>query len=161
MLHKIFYNILETKADGNICIKYGIGLEMCSVCLFCVQSAVPKAPSPLTLCKVKSHPLWPKETLREIQDITHTEGSNQANSSFLQDYFTVTVCEVILILFNLMENFRRPWFPWRSSLFGSKMPFTTPCEQWHGPLNKLSFMQDKRGSMQRQEETNKAVVGFR
>lgn len=91
LLHKIFQKILETKADGNICMKHRIDFEMCSICLFWVQSEVPKAPSPLTLCKVKSHPLWPKESLREIQDITHTEGSNQANSNFLQDYFTVTV----------------------------------------------------------------------
>lgn len=152
--NKALHDIPESKADRNIYTKHSMDFEMCSTCLFCVQSEVPKAPFLLTLFKVENHPLWPKEALWERQDITHTEGSNQANSSFLLDHFTVTICEVRLILFNLMENFRRPWFPWRSALSGSKMPFATPCEQWHEPMNKLTFMQDKRGSMLWHEETD-------
>lgn len=151
--NKSLHNILETRAGRKMYTKHSMDFEMCSICLFCVWSELPKAPFLLTLCEVENHPLWPREGLRGRQDITRTEGSNQANSSFLPDLFTVTIWEVRLILFNPMENFRRPWFPWRSSLFGSKMPFTTPCERWHEPMNKLTFMWDKRGSVLSHEKT--------
>lgn len=108
--------------------------------LFILCKNEPKSPFLLILCKGEKHPLWPKEALWEGEHITLTEGTNPANSSFLLAHFAGTMCEVRLILFNLTENFRRPWLLWRTALFGSEMPFTTPCEQWHEPLNKLTFM---------------------
>lgn len=105
--------------------------------LFILCKNEPMSPFLFILCKVEKYPLWPKEALWERQHITHTQGINPANSSFLRDRFAVTICEVRLILFNLTENFRRPLLLWRSALFGSNMPFTAPCEQWHEPLNKL------------------------
>lgn len=85
--------------------------------LFIFVKNEPKSPFLLILCKVEKHPLWPKEALWERQHITHTEGTNPANSSLLLDHFAVTICEVRLILLNLTENFSRPWLLWRNSLW--------------------------------------------
>lgn len=55
--NKAFHNVLETKADRNMYTKHSMDFEMCSICLFCVLSEVPKAPFLLALHKVKTHPL--------------------------------------------------------------------------------------------------------
>lgn len=73
---------------------------------------MPKAPFLLMLCKVKNHPLWPKEALWKRTGITHTEGSNQANSSFLLDHFTVTIC--VRLDSHRLISWKSPWFLWRS-----------------------------------------------
>lgn len=134
--NKAFHNILETNADRNIYTKHSRILK-CAQFVYFVYIMSLSLLFSWYCVRLKSAHCDPKKPYGKDSILPILRALIWPSSSFLLDHFAVTMCEVRLIQFNLMENFRRPWLLWRSALFSNKMPFTTPSEQWHGPLNKL------------------------